>query len=170
MTSNEEADRLESEGLAFRSHPTDHNEYVSLYSRWLDHGAIAFCTFVGKEFASIGWVLPCQRTHDLVKAPPIAVDYANHEAMQRGMWVSPSFRGKGLYRYTVHNRDRFLLERGITVLRTAIDYTNQTGRGVDEALGARLYGRGQSLRILWLEKWKESREPDRAVKRSSPST
>jgi hypothetical protein len=156
VTSNQEADKLEAEGYNFRKYPTEHNHYLTLYTKWLDCGAIAFCTFVEKEFAAICWILPSQKAQDAVKAPPLKVDYANHEVMDRGLWVNPKYRGTGLLRYTTCNRDRFLRNTGITLIRTTVDYSNQTGKGVEEALGARQYGRARALKILWLRFWKES--------------
>jgi len=61
VTSNQEADKLEAAGYSFRKYPTEHNHYLTLYTKWLDYGAIAFCTFVEKEFAAICWILPSQK-------------------------------------------------------------------------------------------------------------
>ena len=49
VSSNQQADELEKEGLSFRYYPTDWNYNLTCYTDWLDKGAIAFCTFVGKE-------------------------------------------------------------------------------------------------------------------------
>jgi len=87
----------------------------------------------------------------------LKVDYANHEVMDRGLWVNPKYRGMGLLRYTAVNRDRYLADIGVTVIRTTVDYANKTGKGVEEALGARQYGRARALKIFWLRLWKESR-------------
>lgn len=155
VRSNTEADELESEGFNFRSQANEFNYYLKLYTQWLDYGAIAFCTFVDKEFAAISWVLPTQQTQDAVKAPPMKIDYANHEVMQRGMWVNPKYRGIGLYRYTVYNRDRYLADHGVTKLRATVDFSNKIGKGVDEALGSKQYGTARALRVLWFKTWKE---------------
>jgi hypothetical protein len=57
ITSNQEADELEKEGFSFRSDPTYFNHNLTLYNQWLDYGAIAFCTFIEKEFAAINWII-----------------------------------------------------------------------------------------------------------------
>jgi len=84
VTSNMDADRLESENYYFRSYPTDHNEGRKTYSRWLDQGAIAFCTFVEKDFAAITWVVTSQQTQDSLKLLPIKIGYSDKEAFGRG--------------------------------------------------------------------------------------
>jgi hypothetical protein len=155
VRSNIEADELESEGFSFRSQVNEFNYYLKLYTRWLDCGAIAFCTFVDKEFATISWVLPSQHAQDAVKAPPAKIDYANHEVMQRGMWVNPKYRGMGLYRHTVYYRDSYLVDNGVKMLRATVDFTNKIGKGVDEALGSTQYGTARALRIMWFKSWKE---------------
>jgi hypothetical protein len=156
VTSNQEADKLEKEGYKFRQHQTEFNHYQTLYTHWLDCGAIAFCTFVEKDFAAISWVLPSQKAQNAVKAPQLKVDYTNHEVIQRGMWVNPKFRGLQLYRYTVRNRDRYLSGKGVITLRATVDYSNKIGKGVDEAFGSIQYGKGLALKILWWKFWKET--------------
>jgi hypothetical protein len=155
VNSNQEADRLEKEGFSFRSHQTYFNHNFKLYSRWLDYGAIACCTFVEKEFAAIDWTIISKHAQDEIKAPPLKVDYANHEAFSRGAWVNPKYRGMELWTYTIRNRDRFLLERGFTIKRGVIDYTNKSGRGISISGGSRVYGTGRRVRVLWYKFWKE---------------
>jgi len=48
VSSNKQADKLELENYKFRSYPTDFNNNLITYSRWLDLGAIAFCNICGK--------------------------------------------------------------------------------------------------------------------------
>ena len=70
VTSNDEADRLEAEGFSFRRHPTYFNYNLKVYTHWLDCGAVACCTFVGKEFAAINWAITSQRTRDASESSP----------------------------------------------------------------------------------------------------
>jgi hypothetical protein len=155
VRSNPEADKLEVEGLSFRSYPTPFNNYLKFYRRWLDCGAIAFCTFVDKEFAAICWVIPSKRTQLAIKAPLLHVNYSQHEVFPRGAWVNPKYRGMDLYRYNWVNRDRYLSQIGITTLRSVIDYSSKIGKDFVEALGQKQYGRARSLKILWFRFWKE---------------
>jgi hypothetical protein len=163
VSSNEEADKLEMEGFGFRSYPTTWNIPLNLYTHLLDLGAIAFCTFVGKDLAVITWVIPSQQVQEKFGAPPLKLDY-HHEAFIRGAWVNPEYRGLGLYRYTARNRDRFLLKRGITTVRTAVTYRNEAGRGLGEAIGHKKYGTARLVTILlWWKSWRETLDRDRTT-------
>jgi hypothetical protein len=155
VTSNDEAARLEDEGFRFRTSPTYFNYNLKVYAHWLDSGAIAFCTFVGKEFAAINWGILSQHAQDALKEIPLRVDYANHEMFPRSSWVNPAFRNMQLFYYTTRKRNRYLLDRGICLMRTVIDCTNKPGIGITRAQGYRVYGRGQLTRILWRRRWKE---------------
>jgi hypothetical protein len=156
VSSNQEADKLELDNFEFRSYPTDFNDGLSTYTRWLEQGAMAFCTFVGTEFAVITWIVASQHTQDGIKAPPIRIDYSNHEALSRGGWTNPKYRGLGLHDYTLRNRDRYLAGIGIDVTRTCIELWNKTGLGLTSSVGSRQYGRARELRILLWKAWKET--------------
>lgn len=73
ISTNQEADELEAAGLEFRSLFADARER-------LDKGAIAFCTFVGREFANIGWAAMSEEASESIKEPPMKVDFAHNEA------------------------------------------------------------------------------------------
>jgi hypothetical protein len=156
VSSNQEADKLESENYGFRSYPTDFNYGLTTYTRWLEQGATAFCTFVGTEFAAITWIVSSQPTQDNIKAPPMRIDYANHEALGRGAWVNPKYRGIGLNKYSERNRDRYLAGIGIDVIRSCIELWNRTGIDLTSSVGWRQYGRARELRILLWKAWRET--------------
>ena len=160
VTSNEDADKLEAEGFFFRNSITNFNEFQGLYRQWLDKGVIAFCTFVEKDFASLCWIIPSASVQAAIKAPPLKVDYANHEVFPREIWVTPKYRGLKLYRYTRQNRNKYLAAKGITFTRSTVEFANSVGRGVVEATGAKKYGEGYSLKILWFRSWHESYYPN----------
>jgi len=155
IASNEEAERLEAEGFSFRSVPTYFNYNLKLYEQWLDCGAVACCTFVGKEFAAIDWAIISKYTQGKIGAPPVRVDYDGNEALSRGAWVNPKYRGLKLWVFTAWKRNLFLLERGFLVKRGVVDYTNSPGKGISEASGHRVCGTGLRRRILWWTIWKE---------------
>jgi hypothetical protein len=155
VSSNEEADKLEKEGYSFRSYPTDWNIGLTTYSRWLDEGMIAFCTFLNKDLAAINWVIPSLKTQKKVSLP-LKVDYSNGEAFARGTWVNPKYRGLGLMRYLFYNRDRCLLSLGIKYLRTADDYNNKNASGAANTLGYTTYGQARLMRVLRWKFWKET--------------
>jgi len=157
VSSNQEADKLESENYRFRSYPTDWNVGgLASYTRWLELGAIACCTFVGTELAAIVWIIPSQHTQDAIKAPPIKTDYANHEVLSRGAWVNPKYRGLGLHRYNRRNRDRYLAGTNVDVIQTCIEPSNKAGVGLWQGGDNREYGRARQSKILFWRSWKET--------------
>jgi hypothetical protein len=155
VTSNTEADQLEKEGFSFRTHPTYFNHDLKLYTHWLDCGVIAFCTFVDKEFAAIIWIVTSQQTHSLIKSPPMKVDYSNQEVFPRGAWVNPKYRGLELYRYTIHQRDYYLRDKGIKTILEIVQNTNNAGNGLVGSAGTRRCGYAELKKFLWWTQWKE---------------
>jgi hypothetical protein len=156
VTSNKDADKLESQNFYFRSYATDYNDGRKTYSRWLDQGAIAFCTFVGKDFAAITWIITSQHTQDSIKTLPIKIGYSDKEAFGRGAWVNPKYRKMGLYGFTITNRDRFLTDMGISMLRNAAHSTDKVGRALQQTVGSKIYGEARSKRILFWKFWGET--------------
>jgi hypothetical protein len=73
VSTNEEADELEAQGLEFRS------QVLNARKR-LDKGAIAFCIFVGKELANVSWVAMTLEAKNSLGQPPFRVDFSNNEA------------------------------------------------------------------------------------------
>jgi len=156
VSSNQEADGLEAEGYKFRSYPTDFNDNLTTYRRWLDCGVIAFCTFAEKEFAAISWIVPSQQAQDKIKTLPLKVDYSNHEVLIRGSWTNPKYRGLGIFRFTAWNRNRFLIEKEITMFKSPVSCTKIVGQSLSDAMGGIKYGRGRMLKIMWWRFWRET--------------
>jgi hypothetical protein len=156
VTSNRDADQIEQQGYYFRKYPTPFNWYHKLYYTWLDLGIIACCTFVGKEFGAITWMITNQQSHNAVKAPPMKINYTKKEVMIRGVWVNPKYSGSRIFTYTARNRDRYLSANGYTALKATIDTANETGSRVARALGGEKYGIGRATRVLWFKHWTEA--------------
>jgi hypothetical protein len=154
VSSNSEADRLEKENFEFRSYSRKYNIDINPV-RMLDIGLIAFCTFIDKELVAVSWVIPSQQAQDRYRAPPLKVDYSNHEAFPRSSWCHPKYRGLGIYRYTVNNRDRYLSQIGITMLRSTVEYKNKSGNRLAEGIGYTKYGKAIFTRVLWWKSWQE---------------
>jgi hypothetical protein len=154
VDSNRQADELEEEGFEFRSYPYIFSHDTN-YKKMLDDGLIGFCTFVGKEFAAITWVIPSQQAQDRFKPHPLKVDYLNHQAYPRAAWCNPKYRGLGITRYTFNNRDLYLAKMGIRMLRSADDYRNKAGYRLSHAMGDKQCGQAVFLKILCWKFWKE---------------
>ena len=153
VTSNQEAERLEKEGFIFRSYPTDFNRNHTRYTQLLDYGMIAFCTFVGNEFAAISWIIPSKKAQGKMKAPPLKVNY-NSEVFVMGIWCHPKYRGQGLHSYNSNNLNLYLARLGTKKLRGATVY-KKTIQAMVEARGSIQCGQAFYTKILVWRFWEE---------------
>ncbi len=150
VSSNEEADELEAQGLEFRSLVPNARER-------LKRGAVALCIFVGRELANMGWLVTGQRAMDSLPDPPLKVDFANNEACGGAIWTSPKYRRNGFRLYNRYKRFEFLVEKGFVVNRSAIAKKNVVAQsGYRRFPPTRTYAEGRYLRVLWWRSWKES--------------
>jgi RimJ/RimL family protein N-acetyltransferase len=148
VSTNQEADELAAEGLEFRSQDGIDRER-------LDRGAVAFCAFVEKELAHIGWVAMTEEAKKMVDSLPYKVDFADNEVCMGGVWTNPKYRRMGLLAYTDFKEHQFLKERGIVKSRASIVATNiASQRGVAK-FGAKMYAEAHYSRVLWWKSWKE---------------
>ena len=149
VSTNEEADELEKEGLEFRS------QVIHARER-LDKGAIAFCIFVERELASIGWVATTQEAKDSVNRLPYQVDFSKGEACRGGVWTNPKYRRMGLRVYSFFKRSEFLWKNGTVISRGAIAKGNIVSRGIEAKFGSnKMYAEARYLKILWWKSFKE---------------
>ena len=148
VSTNQEADELEADGLEFRSHVPHGRER-------LDKGAVAFCIFVGRELASIGWVAMTQKAKDSLNEPPYKVDFLNNEACVTAVWTNPEYRRMGLREYGAFKRHRFMLDHGVITRRIVIAKRNIAFHTGSAKAGSRAYAEGRYLRILWWKSWRE---------------
>jgi len=149
VSSNEEADSLELEGLEFRSQ-------VHYARKALDRGATASCIFVGQELANIGWVALTQEAKDCLRDLPYRVDFSNEEACTGGAWTNPKYRAMGIQTYGHLKRLEFLQAKGIQTKRSVIAKNNlasQRSRAKLARPGP--HAEGRYLKILRWESWKE---------------
>jgi RimJ/RimL family protein N-acetyltransferase len=148
ISTNQEADELEAEGLEFWSHGAN-------YRKRLDKGAIAFCVFVGQELASIYWVAMTRQAKDSLNERPYTVDFSNNEVCTGGLWTNPKYRGMGLIPYVSFKVRQFLGESGKVLLRGAITTGNVASQRAYAKLGPNIHAEARYLRILWWKSWKE---------------
>ncbi len=148
VSSNQEADDLAARGLEFRSQVPNGRER-------LDKGAVALCTFVGRELACIEWVALSQQACDAMGQPPYSVDFSREEAWSGGLWTNPKYRRMGLRRYSSFKTLEFLLSRGIQTTRTAIARDNIAAHRSRPQFLPGPFAEGRYLRVLWWKSWKE---------------
>jgi len=156
VTTNREADELEADGFEFRSQVVNAREK-------LDKGATAFCIFVGRELAHIGWVALSQEAMDSLGAPPYKVDFSDHEAYDGGIWTKPKYRRMGIHVYETLKRLEFAQHKGTRTRRYVIASDNvaiQKGRILRGTLPLPgPHAEGRLLRILWWKSWREKPLP-----------
>ena len=146
---NQEADKLEAEGLEFRSQVTYAREK-------LDKGAVALCIFVEKELGYIGWDVFTEEAKKMIDPLPYKVDFANNEACGGSAWTNPKYRRMGLLTHAVFKETQFLNERGIVTTRYSIAASNIASQGSVDKFGDRLYAEARYFRFLWWKWWRET--------------
>ena len=147
VSTNREADRLEAEGLEFRS--------STRYSRQLlDKGAEAWCVFVGRELANINWLIMTKQAKDTLRSKT-KVDFSNNEVCSGLAWTNPKYRRMGFQRYTGFKRGQFAFSQGKTVIRSDISKSNIASLSATGKVYSK-YGEARYLKILWWKSWKET--------------
>ena len=151
VSQNEQADELAREGFEFRS------QVINARKR-LGKRAIAFCIFVGRELASIGWISLTQQAKDSLVELPFKVDFSNREACTGGAVTGLKYRNSGLMRYNYFKRLEFLKENGRLRDRAAVAKSNiaaQTGVAkISDNIN--IYAEARFLKLLWWKFWWET--------------
>lgn len=148
VRSNEQADELELQGLEFRSRSPRSR-------RALDAGAVAHCMFVGRELASVGWIVTTEEAKAALGDPPHKVDFAHGEACTTAVWTNPAFRRMGLGHYGAVVRDCFLLDSGYRVRRSVIGKDNTPSATGAAKLRPEACTEARYVRMLWWKTWRE---------------
>ena len=148
VSSNEEADGLEAEGLEFRS-------LVPHAREALGCGATACCVFVGHELVHIGWLATTQQAKDGLKEPPFKVDFSRNQSCSGGVWTSPQYRRTGLFSYSQFKRYELLRSKGIAANFTAVAKTNVAAQVAYGRPAPTPCAEGRHLRVLWWKSWRE---------------
>ena len=152
VSSNQEADKLETEGLEFRSQSINNREA-------LDKGAVAFCIFVGQELANISWVAMTEEAKTSLAEPPYKVDFSKGEACTGGTWTHPKYRRMRLRFYAAFMKRKFMFEKGIPVQRFAMTKQNIAANVGAAKFNINIYAEARFLRVLWWKSWKEKPLP-----------
>ena len=149
ISTNQEADALEADGLEFRS-------YVTNASDRLNKGATAFCVFIERELASIGWTAITQYAKDSFEPSSFKVDFLNNQSWSGGAWTNPKYRRMGLSLYCNFKRLEFLFGKGIVIDFGSIAKENIASWRSIPLFNSRIYAEVRYLRILWWKWWKEN--------------
>jgi hypothetical protein len=123
--------------------------------RGLEKGALAFCFFIGRDLAHIGWMAMTPEAKTTFDTLPYRVEFDSGQACTGGTVTLPKFRGNGLMTYGQFKRLEFLRERGFTASRNAVKTNNAISHRVHFKMGSRIYARARYVkigrRILWKE-------------------
>jgi len=149
IRTTQEADELEAKGYEFRSYQTKAH-------RSLDIGGVAFCIFVEKELAHIGWVALTEAAKPYVDDWPFKVDFANKEACTGATLTIPKFRGNGLMKYIYYKRFDFLFQMGIERTRNSVGIHNVASNQVHRKFDPKIYTMCRYFKFLWWSSWKET--------------
>lgn len=123
--------------------------------RCLNKGAIAFCFFVGRELAHIGFVAMNEEAKNAFDTLPYRVDFAHGQACTGGTVTLPKYRGNGFMAYSYFKRLEFLREKGYKTSRNAVAADNEVSQRVHVKFDPRIYARARFLRIARWTFWKE---------------
>jgi len=152
VSTNQQADELVAGGFELGSQ-------ITMMRRRLDRGAIAFCIFIERELAHIGWVALTEEAKELVDAFPYKVDFSNGEACTGGTWTDPKYRGTGLMVYGYFKRFQFLKERGKLISRNVVATSNVASQRGHAYFGPKICGEARYLKLLWWKCWREKPLP-----------
>ena len=119
-----------------------------------DTGAVAFCTFIGDQPAHIMWVAMSDADKDVMKQPPVKVDFFGGEYCTSS-WTNPEYRRAGFARYTSVRAGQALRERGFTRNRYAVFKSNVASLNAFAVLRPRKYAEAVHLRVLRWGLWRE---------------
>ena len=152
VSTNEQADELVKDGFEdIRWSPVIVN-----VRKCLGNGAIAFCFFVDKELAHIGWVGLSKEAKNCFDALPYYVYFSHNQACTGGTVTIPKYRANGLMQYGYYKRLQFLQERAYSTSRNAVDRNNTAAQKAHAKFAPKIYAKAYYLRIFCLKLWKES--------------
>jgi hypothetical protein len=123
----------------------------------LDLGAVAFCIYVGKELAHIGWVAMGKEAKETFDGLPYYVGFSAKEACTGGTVTVLKYRGKGLMTYGYYKRLEFLRQKGIITVKNAISENSIASKAVMERFDTEIYARARCLKIIRWGFWRETR-------------
>ena len=117
--------------------------------RGLEHEGVAFCVFVGRELAHIGWVAFTKEAKDTFDPLPYRVNFSDNQACTGGTWTEPKFRGQGLMTYIYFKRFEFLRQMGIKTTRNAVETDNISSQKVHAKFGLTVLAEARYLRLIY---------------------
>jgi len=160
--SDADADAVAAEGL-------EDVRKVFVYSpRALRHGAIAFCIYVDRALAHVGWVALTSEAKKWVDRLPYRVDFDAGEACTGGTYTMERFRGRNLMAYGYYLRLEYMRQIGRTLSRNAVLVNNVASQNVHARFEPEIHSTGRFIKLLRWNLWKETPLPGGPVRSLPP--
>lgn len=134
----------------------DFRHIAGAHHRCFEHGGIAFCAYVNRELAHVGWAACSEAAKPFVDAVPYPVDFAHGQAITGGALTTRRFRRKGIHRHIVLLKHRYLKDHGYTSCRNVVRVGNVPGQRTHVPLPARRIGTGRQIRLFGSRRWSMS--------------
>ena len=154
VESNAQADELVAAGYE------DFRQLFLFSARNLSRGAVAFCVYVGRRLAHIGWVATTETGRLGVDPYPFNVAFDQGEACTGGTYTVPEFRGKGLMAYGYYERFEYLRKLGYTSSRNSVEHNNVSSHRAHAKFSPEILGTACFRRVLFWSRWTECPFPD----------
>ena len=121
----------------------------------VEKGAIAYCVFIGRDLASIGFIAGNQEAMNSLNPPPFKVNFSAGEVYTGGLWTNPEYRGHGLAAYVYFKRLQALKNEGKVIARNIVLKDNIAAHKMLSRFTPKITGEGHASRVLWHIFWKE---------------
>jgi GNAT superfamily N-acetyltransferase len=151
---------VESVGDANRLAALGYEDFRGLFpqaDRRLAAGAVAFCAYVDRLVAHIGWVALTREAKRTFDDLPYRVDFDRGEGCSGGSWTCPLYRNRGLYSWVMGARLRYLRDRGCRICRNATLVKNTPSRRGQRHYQPEVVATARYVRIAGWVSWKELR-------------
>lgn len=114
----------------------------------LASGAIAFCFFVDKELAHIGWVGLSEEAKNSFDDIPYFVDFSHGQACTGGVVTIPKYGGNGLMAYNYYKRLEFLRQKGYKTSRNAVRKGNTVSEKMNGKFAPRIFTEARLIKLF----------------------
>ena len=121
----------------------------------LDKGALMFCIFIKKKLACVHWAAVTEEAKEIMVRVPSKVDFLSNEVYLGWSETIPEYRKLGFSQYLISEKLKLFAKMGKTTGKWTVVKSNAASNELTIKIGARIYGEGRYLNILWWKFWKE---------------
>jgi hypothetical protein len=147
VTSAQQGDELKAQGYNI------YTNSINTRNR-LDKGAIAFCVFIEKDLAHIGWSALTEKGMESFEPFPYRVNFDKQEACTGGTETVTKYEGHGLMTYGYFKRFQFLYEKGTLISKNLVGVNNTASQKVHSKFIPLTRTKTRYIKILWWHNWK----------------